>query len=399
MTIIDVDAHFEPTVDWLDEFPRLKERLPQKYPESDPRFALAAAEHFAFMLSDDLLRHVAPEHRMPISELVTPHCNLVFDVTKSDAEAAGYRGATQNPEFVDPAARIAWMDEQGISLMNVISGMVMTLSRAIEDAELGMETLEALNGWMADRCADHLDRMIPTTTLRYEDPDWCVKELTRMRERGSRFFLLNAEPVNNVAPIDPMYDRVWDAAADLGMAGLIHVGLAQRTFHPGWARIKDPMVLRVLSTSFPSQTAETWLIAWIMSGHFDRHPNFNVVMAEQGIDWVAPLGKRLDQITVPGVSKAIVAGGYTADLKPSEYIRRQVRVSPLPTPAFDPMEMLAEFPEVGVYSSDYPHFEGSDRPTEHYEEMFATRGTQEGKEMFYRSNILDVFERIGDPLQ
>ncbi|MCE4267549.1 hypothetical protein FEZ60_24660 [Rhodococcus sp. MS16] len=398
MGIIDVDAHYEPTEDWLDEFPSLKERLPQKYPESDPRFALQAAEQFAFFLSHDILRHLPPQERMPIDQLVTPHCNLMFDVTKSDAEEVGYKNATMNPEFVDPAVRIGWLDEQGITKQNVISGTAYTLARVIEDPALGMETLTAINTWMADRSADWLDRIIPATTLRYEDPDWCVAELTRMRAKGSRFFMLNAEPVGNKPPIDPMYDKVWDAAADLGMTGVIHVGLAPRMFHPGWANHKNPAVIRVLSTSHPSQAVETWLTAWIISGHFDRHPNFNVVMAEQGIDWVAPLANRLDQITVPGVSKAIVAGGYEGKLKPSEYIRRQVRVSPLPTLGFNPVPLLEQLPEVACYSSDYPHFEGSDRPTQHYEKLFAEQGDLQMQENFFSKNILDLFARTGDPL-
>ena len=40
-------------------------------------------------------------------------------------------------------------------------------------------------------------------TLRYEDLDWVIRELTRMRERGSRTFLLPSEPlrVHSVAVI------------------------------------------------------------------------------------------------------------------------------------------------------------------------------------------------------
>ena len=64
MTIIDVDAHFEPSANWLDEFPVLKKKLPEKFPASDPRFRMNSGEMFAYFVSDDLLRAVPPEQRM-----------------------------------------------------------------------------------------------------------------------------------------------------------------------------------------------------------------------------------------------------------------------------------------------------------------------------------------------
>ena len=48
--------------------------------------------------------------------------------------------------------------------------------------------------------------------------DFMVEEMTRMRARGSRIFLVPAFPVNGVPPSHASWDRVWAAACDLGMA-------------------------------------------------------------------------------------------------------------------------------------------------------------------------------------
>jgi hypothetical protein len=40
MTVIDIDSHFEPAEDWLDEFPALQAELPDRFPTDDPRFTL-----------------------------------------------------------------------------------------------------------------------------------------------------------------------------------------------------------------------------------------------------------------------------------------------------------------------------------------------------------------------
>ena len=68
--VIDVDAHYEPSADWLDEFPSLRDELPRELPDTDPRFRMDTGEMFAYFVSDDLLRNVPREQRMPIERLV-----------------------------------------------------------------------------------------------------------------------------------------------------------------------------------------------------------------------------------------------------------------------------------------------------------------------------------------
>jgi predicted TIM-barrel fold metal-dependent hydrolase len=68
----------------------------------------------------------------------------------------------------------------------------------------------------------------------------------------------------------------------------------------------------------------------------------------------------LDSVTVGpyGAMFGIGKGDYKLPLKPSEYIRRQVRFTPLTScdpirPTFDQLP-----PELLVFSSDFPHVEG-----------------------------------------
>ena len=103
--IIDVDAHVEPAPGWLEDFPELAARLPELLPDTDPRFALGTAEMFAWFVSDDLLRGVAREERMPIDRLVNPAIEFLFT---DDAQGLTFPGADQYAPLVDPAARVAW---------------------------------------------------------------------------------------------------------------------------------------------------------------------------------------------------------------------------------------------------------------------------------------------------
>ena len=394
MTVMDIDAHFEPANDWLDEFPALKAKLPQRLPTDDPRFTWGSPEVFAYFVTDDLLRGVAREKRMPIERLVTPGMRALFDPNRGPE--VGYPGADQAQEMLDVPGRLSWMDAQGIGVQNLISAVGATLTRAIKEPELGMQALTALNTWMSDHAVEGGGRLMVSATLRYEDLDWAIAELTRMREAGSRTFLFSSEPALDVPPNHPDYDRFWSAVTDLGMIPIVHVGLSPAIYHPAWANTDNPSVIRAISTLQPQQQALVFLNAMVLGGVFERHPKLTVVFAEHGMDWITAAIRRMDTLASPGVSP-LVLGKYELPLAPSEYVRRNIRITPLPVPHESPVEVLGALPEVPVFSSDYPHFEGSGDPAGHYDRLLAGMPGPV-RSSFLGNNLADCFARMGDPL-
>lgn len=392
MPIIDIDAHFEPTDDWLDEFPSLKERLPERLPTGDPRFTLRSPEMFAWFVSDDLLRGVPPERRMPIERIVTPGMRALYDPDRGPE--AGYPGSNQHMPMVDIDGRLAWLDQQGIDVQNVISGSGYTLTRAIDDPALGMDALEAVNTWMSERARDAGGRLVTAVNLRFEDLDWAIAELTRMRARGSRTFLMPSEPTGDTPPSHPDYDRFWSAVTDLGMIPIVHVGLSPAIYHPAWANTDDPSVIRTISVLQPSQQAEVFLTAMVLGGVFERHPTLTVVFAEHGIDWINATTFKLD---VLAQESRFVITDYNLPLTPAEYVQRNIRVTPLPVPHESPLATFDYLPSVPVFSSDYPHFEGSPDPVGHYRSTL--QSLDEGsRAAFLGGNLADCFARMGDPI-
>ena len=392
MPVIDIDSHFEPTEEWLDEFPSLKAKLPEKFPVDDPRFVMRSPEMFAWFVTDDLLRGVPRERRMPMERLVTP--GMVEKYADDRGPEVGYPGSDQHQYLRDTAPRLAWMDEQGIDIENLISGVGYTLWRAIPDPALGMEALEAVNTWLTDRTADTGGRLMVAANLRYEDLDWAIAELTRMRERGSRTFLLPGEPTGEVPPNHPDYDRFWSAVTDLGMIPIVHVGESPVLYHPAWANTDDPAIIRVISTL--GHAGLPFLTGMVLGGVFERHPTLTVVFAEHGIDWITPATFRLDALAQPGLSPLLL-GDYRLPLSPGEYVRRNVRITPLPVPHESPVGLLELLPTLPVLSSDYPHFEGNNDPMGHYEKELAAVPA-DVKASFLGDNLAECFARMGDPL-
>ncbi len=394
MTVVDVDSHFEPGHDWLDEFPALERKLPVRFPTDDPRFEMATPEMFAWFVSDDLLRAVPRDRRMPMERIVTAGMRALYDPDRG--LAVGYPGSDQHLPLGDPRPRLDWMDAQGIDVQNVISGTGYTLARAIDDPALGREALEALNTWMTDRLADAGGRLLLSANLRYEDLDWAIAELTRMRGRGCRTFLLPSEPTGDTPPNHPDYDRFWSAVTDLAMVPIVHVGLSPAVYHPAWANTDDPALIRVISVLQPFQQALVFLNAMVLGGVLERHPDLTVVFAEHGIDWIMPATMRMDALASPGLSPLLL-GEYRLPLLPSEYVRRNIRVTPLPVAHELPNITLEWMPEVPIFSSDYPHFEGSGDPAGHYEKELASV-SDEARLAFMGANLAECFARMGDPL-
>lgn len=390
--IIDIDSHFEPGEDWLAPYPELARRLPPL----DPRLLATDA------IVGDLLRGVPPAERPPIEQLAPPGLFALYDDEKKGEEKrrAEFEGKDQF-QVANAAARVKWLDEQGIDRQHVIclSGIAYGVQLA-GDAHAGLrrDVIRACNEWLADTCDEAGGRLLPVTALEYGDLDFVADELRRMRARGSRIFLVPAYPVNGVPPSHASWDRVWGTACDLGMVPMLHTGFERMHFDPGWANQSgDATLLRMLGGAHRHVAPMTLINALVYSGVFERFPDLTLLLAEVGTGWLPFLHREIDDRVSP-VAELFV-GGWDQPLRPSEYLARNVKATPLSGGNDSPLtKIMAELPEeMIVFSSDFPHFEGFTDPMGHYEKALAELDPAT-RARFFGGTIEAVFERLGDPL-
>jgi hypothetical protein len=95
----------------------------------------------------------------------------------------------------------------------------------------------------------------------------------------------------------------------------------------------------------------------IYGGAFERHPNLRVGVQEFAAHWVAPLAQSLNQW-----AEIFATRLKNLSLTPTEYLQRNVRVSPFGWE--DAGRYMSDPALVDVYcfGSDYPHFEGGNDP-------------------------------------
>ena len=387
--IIDIDAHFEPGSDWLAPYPALAARLPNLDP------ALLAVD----AIVGDLLRDVPAERRPPTAELLPPGLLALFGGEKQ-AEAARRSEFAGKDQFqvANAKARVAWLDQQGIALQHVICLSGIAYGVALDDAALAREVLYTCNEWLADTCAGSGGRLLPVTVLDYHDLAGAVAELERMRRRGSRIFLVPAYPVDGVPPAHPSWDRVWSAAVSLGMAPMLHTGFERMRFDPGWANLgHDVTELRMLGGAHRHVAPTTLVNALIYTGVFERFPTLTLLLAEVGTGWLPFLLREIDDRVSPVAE--LFLGKSKLRLRPSEYLARNVRATPLAGGNDQPIaKIMAELPDdMIVFSSDFPHFEGFSDPMGHYAVALADVPSAR-RERFFGGAIADVFVRMGDPL-
>jgi uncharacterized protein len=387
--IIDIDSHFEPGKDWLDPHPELAKKLPPMNP------GLLAID----AIVGDLLRDVPISQRPSIEELLPPGMLTLFDKEKSDEKErrAEFEGKNQF-QVANAQARVKWLDAQGITLQHVIclSGIAYNLS--IPEIALRQEVIRTCNTWLADTCAEAAGRLLPVTALDYGDLNFVVAEITRMRARGSRIFLVPAYPVNGVPPSHPSWDRVWAAAVDLAMTPMLHTGFERMRFDPGWANQGgDLTLLRQLGSAHRHVAPMTLIYSLVYGGVFERFPSLTLLLAEVGTGWLPFLYREIDDRISP--TAELFLGAWTLPLRPSEYLARNVRATPLSGGNDSPLtKIMEELPdEMIVFSSDFPHFEGFSDPTGHYAYALAEL-PRARVERFLGATINDVYRRMGDPL-
>jgi predicted TIM-barrel fold metal-dependent hydrolase len=371
MRIIDVDAHLHEPLDWVEQTDAdLADELGPPL-----RFMDIAGSVFGFA---DSAFSMLPEEQQPKDrwDLVPP--GFVTHLEMTDERQPDTFDADDDRQGAD--GRLRFCDDRGIDVQflnpTFLVGTFVQAGR-VRRFDLAPKIRQTWNTWAMNQIDGHLDRLIPVAQIDMHDIDAAIAEMTRMRELGSRAFVLPESPVSSGkgqlarSITHPDFEPIWDAAEDLGMAAFAHVGFARERINPGWANNgrEDLLTFNVLNTVANNIGPQLLLAALVLDGVLERHPKLNVVVEEVGIDWLPHLVASLDGLIghkadvlvddeyrpanlVPGQS-------YTLPLTPVEYLQRQVRVSPLPAAhAIEPVLRQVP-PELLSFCSDYPHVEGA----------------------------------------
>jgi predicted TIM-barrel fold metal-dependent hydrolase len=154
----------------------------------------------------------------------------------------------------------------------------------------------------------------------------------------------------------------------------------QTDFHGGGENFTGLLYMAV------SHWVEVALAALLFDHVLERFPRLKVGVIELGAVWVPAWLERME-IVVDTFGRT-ESRMQKLSLRPTDYVRRQVRVTPYPT---EHVGRLIERcgPELFMFSSDYPHVEGGRNPLKRFEATLEGRSEAE-LEAFYSGNFVDL---------
>jgi uncharacterized protein len=367
----DADSHIMETRDWIAKFtdPEILAKLPE--------MSLLKSGTKSFEVINDAV--LKQKHRAAAG-------TTAVDVVK------GQKGWNA-PGAFDAAERKAALDDLGFSRQLVFSTFSASQYLHHEDPEVRYGGVRAHNRAMAAFCSRD-SRLIAAGQVSLADPERCVAEMAEGVRLGCGAFWIPGMPVGDKSPGHPDFDRVWQAFCDLDVPFLLHVGPNSPTKiaayeNNGQPRPKDITGaeggenLRVRDFLLLSVGPQQFLTALVFDGVFARFPRLRGGVIELGAGWVPEYLRTLD--LSQKIFKKTDPSVAALAMKASEYIRRAVKFTPFP--GEDVGRLIRDAgAELFMFSSDYPHPEGTDDPIGRFERTF-NGISEEAKTKFYSENF------------
>ncbi len=262
------------------------------------------------------------------------------------------------------------------------------------DLDLAYGTARAHNRGMTEFCA--IDpRLLASCYVPLADFDRAAAMAREAVEMGAAALLIASGCPAGHSPSHVGLDPVWATAQDAGIPVVFHVGGTGDLVDPAYFRNGRPVppdfhggeenFRSVDYMGIPGPPAQT-LATLIFDGVLDRFPDLRIGVIEQGAIWV-PSWLRQMESAFEAFARHEERLQALA-LRPTEYVRRQVRFTPYPT---EDVGWIIEQagPEVCLFSSDYPHVEGGRRPIERFEASLGDAG-EDVRRRFYCDNFRDL---------
>jgi uncharacterized protein len=392
--IHDADAHLMETPDWLRDHahPAIRDRIqPLRYPGGNElRQTGDVADQqrdigVAFARLTD--RHRSDEYRAVEAEEIMLRKN--FAATGS---------------FL-PEDRGRALDLLGFSSQLVFNTFH---NRRLHDWEHGKDldfaygVARAHNRGMLEFCSADA-RLLPTCYVPLADFSLARSMAEEAIAGGAAALLVASGCPAGHSPSHIGLDPVWACAQEAGVPVVFHVGGTGDLIDSSYFRNGRPVppdfhggeenFRSVDYMGIPHPPMQT-LATMIFDGVLERFPRLRFGVIEQGAVWLPSWMRQMES--------AIDAFGRHEErlralsLRPSEYVRRQVRATPYPTE--DVGWIIRESgPEVCMFSSDYPHVEGGRRPIERFEASLGD-APADVRRRFYCDNFLDLLGGAGAAL-
>ena len=381
--IHDADAHFVETPEWFHAFadPDVREKLPPIIGgvgpgEADLIARFRERHHDAAYRAED-------ERELMLRKNWAATGSFLKEDRPGALDLLGFRSQLVFNTFVN--------------------GSLLRAERG-DDVDFAYGFARAHNRSMVDFCEVDA-RLLPTGYVPLRDFARARAMADEVIEMGCKALLVASGCPRGHSPSHQDLEPVWARAEEARLPIVFHVGGGLRAaddqlldpayfenggppvpdFHGGDENFRSIDYMAIPTA--PMQTLATL----IFDGVLERHPGLRFGVIEQGASWI-PSWMRFMDSSFEAFRKR-EDRLQTLSLRPSEYVRRQVRATPYPAEDVG-WTIRNAGPEVCLFSSDYPHVEGGRNPIKRFESSMQDTSEDE-KQRFYVDNFVDL---MGDGL-
>tara|TARA_E500000331_G_scaffold6858_2_gene6686 strand:+ start:9446 stop:10582 length:1137 start_codon:yes stop_codon:yes gene_type:complete len=271
---------------------------------------------------------------------------------------------------------------------------------ATKEPEVFVGGVRALNRGLEAFCGED-PRMMGTAYVPFgTGPEQASQLLEEAITAGFRVLLIDTvAPEGALSFTHPDYDPLWARIQDAELSCVLHIGAQGGPYRAvpksflnnareetrGGNGEGPSHVLGYMGMPY---NAELFLSAMIFDGVLERFPRLRIAAVELGASWIISWMKQMDQAFRAFRKRQDLSH---LELLPSDYALRQVWITAF---AGEDVGWLLEHGAGTqlMFSSDYPHHEGTDDPIKRFERTMSDTSEQL-KHQFYTSN----FERFLGP--
>lgn len=266
----------------------------------------------------------------------------------------------------DPSARRDRLADLGVDEAFLFPNYGLLWERTLSsDLPATLANMRAWNRWCATVASEGGGTLHPVAHVSLRDLDWLDHELRALDAAGVQLAMMAPALVSGRPLSHPDLDRAWSSFVAHGVTPVFHVADQQRPFDDAWYADREGTFVPVLESVFLYTAAALACTDLIVHGVLERHPDLRLGIVELSAVWVPLFLMMLDG----GVEFTTRLNGYAlADLalRPSDYFRRQVRVSSFSYELPEHLRGQLGGTDLLMACSDYPHSEGTGTPVADY---------------------------------